>query len=668
MTATSQMIPGAQPDRTLAVYVPLRSASLHYRAYQESLEQGTVLSWIMTTLSASSGPGTRLVCVCPSPNERERVLAALAPSIDADVRCVRAKDETHLCRLVMDRLGVSRLIVAGLCHAVSPPHLISHLWNIHCGLSSELTDVIGSTFAHPLYIVESSLVDELLKVPVPNMPGSVIGRATLARQARQLNSSSSRDFVWLHLDASQRYGMAKEQWPERIALDSPRDVAALRRISGRGESGDTAWSFICAWKQTAIAVSQEQLSIRQSRARSLTTKRRRILFASHMPGFTGAHQSVCNLVAGLDRRRYEPLALVSYTGTFTDELRRRDVQVICPEEDIAGAGVEAFTFARRILARYRPDILHANHGIGMPLICAANAAGVPLVQHVRVPDVEGLKSHLHAAEAVIAVSHFIKARLGAIDISPDRVDVIWNGVDTSHFKPDPLAKPLCRRRLGVPDDAFVVIMIARMARNKRHDTVISALGELRRASGRGHLILVGETDSDQAYHRHVESLLVNERLAEFTSCFDFFADIRQVLYAGDVLVLPSEDEPLSRAALDAMALGLAVVVGDSGGTKELIDPGRTGLVVPCGDHRRLAGALLGLAENPALAAGMGAAAAEKVRTSLTAGQCAAKTCDVYERVLQTMADVSHRKHRYREAKAVWALCDDLLLDSPRGMP
>jgi glycosyltransferase involved in cell wall biosynthesis len=653
----------AERTRTLIVQVPFRRASLHYRAYQEPLEHGTVLGWIVTRLLASAGPETRLICVCDSTDERERLLAALGPSIEAEVRCVHAKSETHLCRLVMDSLGVSRLVVAGFCHAVAPPRLISHLWNLHHGLNAELTDITGTTFVRSMFVIESGLVDELLKASLPNMPGSVLGAATLLRQARQLDARHSRDFLWLHLNASQQYRMASSRWPECIAIESPHDVAVLRSACALTSNGDRN-SVIDAWKETAIASSLQRPAIarRRSRPRPLTD-RRRILYASHMPGFTGAHQSVCNLVAGLDRHRYEPLALESHAGAFTDELQRRDVKVICPEENIAGSGIEAFTFARRVIDRYRPDILHANHSIGMPLMCAAAAAGVPLVQHVRVPDVDGMKHHLHAADAVIAVSQFIKERLAAIDISPDKVDVIWNGVDITHFQPDPLAKPICRQRLGLPDDAFVVIMVARLARNKRHDTVIAALSELRRASGRGHLILVGETDADQAYHRQLEALVVNEHLTEFTSWFTFFADIRQVLYAGDVLVLPSEDEPLSRAALDAMALGLTVVVGDSGGTKEIIDPGSTGLIVPSGDSHRLAEALLTLLQNPDLTARIGAAAAQKVRDSLTAEQCAARTCDVYERVLRGSSGASPRRERRHKPRPVWTLREEPLGDA-----
>jgi glycosyltransferase involved in cell wall biosynthesis len=83
------------------------------------------------------------------------------------------------------------------------------------------------------------------------------------------------------------------------------------------------------------------------------------------------------------------------------------------------------------------------------------------------------------------------------------------------------------------------------------------------------------------------------------------ADIHRVLAAADIFALPSYREGLPRSVIEAFACGLAVVATDISGCRELVEPGKTGLLVPARDSDALARALALLIADPSLRAAMG---------------------------------------------------------------
>lgn len=618
----------------LLIRMPYASPSVHYRAYEACLESETVLEWTIRRLRSMSPRGCRLICVCDTASERERLRAAYRLADPLDVVALTLSNEAHVCKWVMEHYDVRRLTVAGLVHAIAPDRWLDSLRQLHEIAGAELTTPDGSIYAQSSCVIESSLANLILVSSLPDMPVTIMGAASLLKRAIVARSPLVRDFRWTRVNLATHLCIAPGRWPENVALESARDVGVLRRVLAVQKGAGDGW-YVDRWKEAVISIRQKRFAPRSRSARSKTRRGRRIrvLYAADPPAFTGAQQSLCHLVGALDRCRYEPVALLSHSGTFSDELRRRHVHVVIPEERINKGDPENVLFAKRVLADYRPDIIHANHGMGMPLTVAALMLGTPIVQHVRVQNPEGLREQIYAADAVIAVSHFVRERVIGLDVDPRKVEVVWNGVDTREFAPARSQKLFWRRHFGLPEGELIVTMIARMARNKRHDLVIDALQRVRELLGRGHLVIVGAFDGDRAYQDATTAHVGRCGMAGHYSRFEFLADVRPILHASDIVTLPSEDEPLSRAVLEAMALGLPVLVSDSGGTKEVIEAGRTGIVVRHGDVSSLRAALLQLATSPETAEAMGIAAAAEVSTSLTSARCAERTTEIYERVL-----------------------------------
>jgi glycosyltransferase involved in cell wall biosynthesis len=171
--------------------------------------------------------------------------------------------------------------------------------------------------------------------------------------------------------------------------------------------------------------------------------------------------------------------------------------------------------------------------------------------------------------------------------------------------PAPSAPPgAVRRELGIPEGAFVVGSVGRLARQKRYDRLLRTVASL---PGEVHCLIAGEGDE----RGPLTALAAELGIAGRVHLAGFRADVGDVLAALDVFVLSSDREGFANAMLEAMAAGLPVVSTDVSGAREALEPGpgepAVGIVVPR-DEAALAAAIGRLAADPAGRRAMGAAA------------------------------------------------------------
>jgi glycosyltransferase involved in cell wall biosynthesis len=121
------------------------------------------------------------------------------------------------------------------------------------------------------------------------------------------------------------------------------------------------------------------------------------------------------------------------------------------------------------------------------------------------------------------------------------------------------------------------------------------------------LVLAGDGQLRSELERQVAELGITPRV----HFLGVRRDVPNLLRAADVFALTSVSEGASITVLEAMASGVPSVVTDVGGNPELVRQGRDGLLVPRGDHRAAATALLQLLRNPTLTAQLGASARER---------------------------------------------------------
>jgi glycosyltransferase involved in cell wall biosynthesis len=182
---------------------------------------------------------------------------------------------------------------------------------------------------------------------------------------------------------------------------------------------------------------------------------------------------------------------------------------------------------------------------------------------------------------------------------PEQFRVIHSGIDFAAFDADPTPGRQVRVELGIPAEALVVGTLGRLTAVKGQDCLVAALASL--ALPQLWLLLVGDGEERSALAAQAQALGVADRVV-FAG---WRQDVHRVLRAMDLFALPSLNEGMGRALVEAMYTGLPVVATAVGGVPELIVPGSTGLLVPPRAAADLAAAIRSLVADPEARARLG---------------------------------------------------------------
>jgi glycosyltransferase involved in cell wall biosynthesis len=205
------------------------------------------------------------------------------------------------------------------------------------------------------------------------------------------------------------------------------------------------------------------------------------------------------------------------------------------------------------------------------------------------------------ATKVVANSRAAAEMLRREGLAPASIAVIPNGVDTTGF-PDRDVSARRSRPLRS------IATVANLRREKSHETLLAAAAILRPEFPDVRYQIVGSGPR----RAELEALARAKDLQEQVTFLGHRDDVAALLAAADLFVLPSRSEAFPNSVVEAMAAGLPVVACAVGGLLELIDDGRTGLLVPPDDPVALAGALRRLLADRPAADRIGAAARAEV--------------------------------------------------------
>lgn len=281
-----------------------------------------------------------------------------------------------------------------------------------------------------------------------------------------------------------------------------------------------------------------------------------------------------------------------------------------------------------IMRQYRPHIVHARNWGAIEAVAAAKLAGVPVVIHsehgYEVDMFAGLplrrrlfrRAAYAMADAIFAVTRELRdfhARQAWIH--PQRMGVMYNGVDTQRFAPCRESRIAMRKELGFPENSFVVGAVGRLVPIKDHQTLLKAAALLSQSGIDVRILLVGSGPERERLQALSTSTL------ESRVCFAGDSSrVPELLNAMDVFVLPSLNEGMSNTLLEAMACGLPVLATDVGGNPEIVENNVNGCLFTPGDTARLAGKLMLLARDPALIHQLGTAARNHAIESFSLGR------------------------------------------------
>jgi len=326
----------------------------------------------------------------------------------------------------------------------------------------------------------------------------------------------------------------------------------------------------------------------------------------------GTERQMTELIRRLDPERFEVhVACFEKAGAWLPRVAERAASIA--EFPIRGFARPAtfralLDFARwcrqQRIAVVQTCDLYANI-FGLP---GAALAGVPVRIGSRRelnPDKTAgqirLQRHAYrCASKVVANSAAARTMLEQEGLAASAIAVIPNGVDAGLFG---------TRQHGAARPVRTAITVANLRPEKSHETLIAAAAQLAADFPAAQFQIVG----DGPRRSELEALVRARGLESSVAFLGHREDVSQLLGAADVFVLPSKSEAFPNGAIEAMAAGLPVVASAVGGLLDLIEPERTGLLVPAGDAGALAGALRRLFSDPMLAARLGEAAQTQVR-------------------------------------------------------
>lgn len=342
----------------------------------------------------------------------------------------------------------------------------------------------------------------------------------------------------------------------------------------------------------------------------------RVMFVITSMPVGGAETLLVELVRRMDRRRFAPeLCCLKRFGPLGEVLSG---------EVPAFTGLLAHKYDLRVLPRMirlmrrrRVDAVVtvgtggdkmfwgrlAAYAAGVPVICSAlHSTGLP----DRVERLNRLLAPLTDAFVAVAEPHarYIAEHEGC---PARKVFVIPNGVDTDRFRPRWPDERL-RRRLGLPDAAPVVAIVAALRPEKNHALFLEASARVRAELPEARMLIVG----DGPCRAELEALSERLGLAGAVHFAGTRRDVPEILSIADVVVLSSHMEANPVCLLEAMACEKPVVATAVGSVGEVVRDGRTGWLVPPGDAEAMARRIVDLLRDPPSAAALGRAGREEV--------------------------------------------------------
>jgi glycosyltransferase involved in cell wall biosynthesis/ribosomal protein S18 acetylase RimI-like enzyme len=312
------------------------------------------------------------------------------------------------------------------------------------------------------------------------------------------------------------------------------------------------------------------------------------------------------------------------------------------------ADVRALAELVALLRRERFDLVHThNPKPGVLGRVAARLAGTPLV----VNTVHGLyatpEDRLRKRAAVLGLE-WLAGRCSDLELYQSEEDLAWagrlrlarkgrshllgNGTDTGFFDPaqvPPERAAALRRELGLPADALVVGAVGRLVAEKGYRELFAAARAVRQADPRVRFLAVGTPDLDKADAISEAELAAAAGDVLVTGWRD---DVRDLLAVMDVFVLASWREGMPRSAIEAAAMGKALVLTDIRGCREVARHDREALLVPPRDPGALAAAISRLAADPALRERLAAAARRRAQERFSEKDVAERVVAHYRRL------------------------------------
>ncbi|MFI5100467.1 MAG: glycosyltransferase family 4 protein [Actinomycetes bacterium] len=336
-----------------------------------------------------------------------------------------------------------------------------------------------------------------------------------------------------------------------------------------------------------------------------------------------------------------------------------DPPLVPPEDLLATVLADGHAWVRagrRAADEREPEILHAHDWMTCHAATALKEAmRLPLVATVHATEAgrhqgwlpTGLSRAIHTTEwwltyearRVLTCSESMRDEVVRLfELPVDKVDVVPNGVDVAQWTVPPARAAAARRTYlgdaatGRSGPAPLLVYAGRLEWEKGVHTLLDALPRLRRRFPGARLVLAGRGTYEPELRERVRRL----RLGGAVTFAGFLPEpeLAALLAGSDAVVVPSLYEPFGIVALEAAAARAPLVVADTGGLREIVEPGVSGATFTAGDVTGLVDAVAELLTDQVLAQRTVRAAHRRVARDLRWPSVAERVVQTYQRAVQ----------------------------------
>jgi glycosyltransferase involved in cell wall biosynthesis len=271
-------------------------------------------------------------------------------------------------------------------------------------------------------------------------------------------------------------------------------------------------------------------------------------------------------------------------------------------------------------------------------VILAALTGTKCIVHVHVTYGDWMNRMLRwsmgRADALIGVSDFVAHSLiEGGGYSAKKTRSVLNAIDLEKWNAEIDPEPV-RIELGIARDAPLLICVARIFPPKGQEKLVRALALLRPEFPELKALIVGQNyPPGTHYSDELKALAQELGVTESLIFTGLRSDVPHLIAAADLLVMPSFEEPFGLVYAEAMAMGRPVIAFHDGGTPEVVDHGKSGLLSPAGDVSALAENIATLIRNPQRRGEMGQYGRQQVQRRFNPQRLADDVARVYSELL-----------------------------------
>ena len=487
------------------------------------------------------------------------------------------------------------------------------------------------------------------------------------------------------LDWQHRRGTDAEQWPDWDG--GSREAAARERIRSLHPSlnPETFPTLRHRWPQPF-----ESVVVGPPIANPIAKSSPRLLLLAAWTDIGGTDAFNLDLLDQLSARGWEATVATTLPSLdrWREEYLRRTPDLFLLHRFLRPADFPRFL--RYLVESRRPDVVLVSHSeLGYQLVPSLRAwcPGPAYVDYLHIVEPEW-KSGGYPRFSLLAQPDLDRTIVSSLQVAhwliergtePERIGVVYTGVDADRFRPDAERRALMRRELELAEATPIVLVVGRLCDQKRPLFAMRVFKELADRGVEFVALVAGDGEEREA----VESFVARNGLERRVRLLGAQSndEVADLMAASDVFFLPSEREGIAVTLYEAMASGLAVLASDVGGQRELVTAGCGVLVEPGHGHEKLeawTAELRALLEDAALRDKLGRAARERAAKEFALNAMGSAIAAELSIAVAAASEPSRTRPIDRRLADRWgeqvvelqrltALCDRLWSERDRGL-